>query len=408
MTIETERQLAELTFLQEMIRLASTARNWDELMRTVVDRSTMAMDCQVCSLYLVDRDGRGLTLAATNGVDRQQIGVARLDIGQGVTGLAAAERKPIVSADLRDDPRCAWIRGVDHARFSSMVAAPLIWNDQVVGVLNIKTVERRDFSEDEIRRLVTIAALLAGIVERGRLQLEAEAQLDSVRAIDQARAELLAVVTHRLRTPLAVIRAYVDLLGEAAAGAAPTPPERATEWQTAVLQQLEQLNSLVDSVLFSARGDGTLQIERRPFEVGPVIDELLTRLAPLLRRHQLNRYRQEARLAIGDADLFREVLELLLENAAKYAPPGVAIIVADWCQDGEVRVCVRDDGPGIPVPERESVFEPFVRLDASQRGHGIGLFAARRLMAGMGGRLWIEGGPTGGGQFVAALPEAVP
>ena len=84
--------------------------------------------------------------------------------------------------------------------------------------------------------------------------------------------------------------------------------------------------------------------------------------------------------------------------------------MADWSADGEVHVAVGDDGPGVPPPMRESVFEPFVRLDAGtdKPGTGVGLFAARRLVAAMGGRLWIEDKPAGGSQFVTALPEAPP
>lgn len=407
-SVSAEEELSELSFLQEMVQLATTARTWDDLMRIVVDRSTSAMQSQVCSLYLVDRDGQGLTLAATNGVDQQHIGVARLRIGEGLTGLAAKERKPMVSVDLRDDPRCAWIRGVDQERFSSMVAVPLLWNDQVVGVINIKTVERREFAEREIRRLASIAALLSGILERGRLQLEAEAQLDSMRAIDQARAELAAVVTHQLRTPLAVVRAYVDLLAEAAMqGASGEDATRRTEWHRAAVEQLGQLDGLVGSVVGSLRGEGPITLVAQRFEVTGLVDELLTRLAPLLRRHRLERYGHERRFAIGDPARFRQVLELLLENAAKYAPEGGRIVVADWIASGQVHVCVADDGAGVPVSERESVFEPFVRLNAQQRsGSGIGLFAARRLMTAMGGSVRIEDRPSGGSQFVASLPLA--
>jgi signal transduction histidine kinase len=78
--------------------------------------------------------------------------------------------------------------------------------------------------------------------------------------------------------------------------------------------------------------------------------------------------------------------------------------VADWTDGAEVRVAVGDDGPGVPPADRERVFEPFVRGETGDRpGSGVGLFAARRLMAGMGGRLWIEDRPGGGSQFVAAL-----
>jgi signal transduction histidine kinase len=395
----------ELAALREIVQLGTTAPTWDELMQLIVDRSTVAMAAEVCSLYLVDRDRAGMTLAATNGVDRQHVGVARLAIGQGISGLAAETHAPVVSTDLANDPRCAWIRGVDHERFTSILAVPLTVRDTVIGVLNVKTEERHDFSPGEIRRLATIASLLAGVVERRRLHLDTEAQLDSLRSIDHARAELIAVVTHQLRTPLAVVRAYLDLLAETAA---PHHDEVET-WHQAATGQVQRLDELVNAILDTVRADRLLTVEVRPFEVGAVIDEVLTRLAPLLRRHRLERYADGARTAVGDPARLAQVLELLLENAAKYAPPGGTIVVADWTERGEIHVAVGDDGPGIPTELRESVFEPFVRLDDTGRpGAGVGLFAARRLTAAMGGRLWIEDKPAGGSQFVTALPTVEP
>ena len=395
---------AELGALREIVQLAAGASTWDDLMQLIVDRSTGAMRAEVCSLYLVDRDGAGLTLAATNGVDREHIGVARLEIGQGITGLAASTRGPVVSTDLANDPRCAWIRGVDHERFTSILAVPLEVADRVVGVLNVKTEAHREFDDAEIRRLSTIASLLAGVVDRRRLHLETEAQLDGLRSVDQARAELIAVVTHQLRTPLAVVRAYLDLLAETA------DPARADEvagWHDAATGQVLRLNDLVDAILETVRADRLLTVEIKRFDVGPVIDEVLTRLAPLLRRHRLERYATGSRMALGDPARLAQVLELLLENAAKYAPPGAEIMVADWSADGEVRVAVGDDGPGVPPEMRESVFEPFVRLNETDApGTGVGLFAARRLVGAMDGRLWIEDKPAGGSQFVTALREA--
>jgi signal transduction histidine kinase len=392
----------ELAALREIVQLGTTAPTWDELMQLIVDRSTVAMNAEVCSLYLVDRDGAGMTLAATNGVDRQHVGVARLAIGQGISGIAAETRSAVVSTDLANDPRCAWIRGVDHERFTSILAVPLVAGDRTIGALNVKTEARREFTAAEVRRLSTIASLLAGVVERRRLHLETEAQLDSLRSIDQARAELIAVVTHQLRTPLAVVRAYLDLLGEAAEGAG---HGEATAWHAAATGQVARLDELVGTILDTVRADRLLTVEVRPFEVGAVLDEVLTRLAPLLRRHRLERYTDGPREAIGDPARLAQVIELLLENAAKYAPPGATIVVADWTERGEVHLAVGDDGPGIPPDLRESVFEPFVRLDDTGRpGAGVGLFAARRLVAAMGGRLWIEDKPAGGSQFVTALP----
>src|ERR687895_2881074 len=95
----SEEQLEQLRFLHRVARLATTARTWDELLETVVDGTRDALHADVTSLYLLDRDGAYLTLAATNGLDRFQIGRARVPYGEGVTGRVALEREALVIPD---------------------------------------------------------------------------------------------------------------------------------------------------------------------------------------------------------------------------------------------------------------------------------------------------------------------
>jgi signal transduction histidine kinase len=113
-------------------------------------------------------------------------------------------------------------------------------------------------------------------------------------------------------------------------------------------------------------------------------------------------------VARGDEARFRQVLEQLLENEAKYAPPGYGVSIGAWREGSDIRTYVTDDGPGVPIADWESVFEPFVRIEGRGRGSGIGLFAARRLMDAMGGRVWLEPNGFGGSRFVVSLPAASP
>ena len=395
------RRLAELTFLEEVARLATSARTWDELMRTIIDRATAAADAEVCSVYLVDRDGSGLTLAATNGLDRDQIGVARLPMGVGITGRAAKTRRPQVSLNVRRDRRFAWLQGLDEPRLTSMCSVPLVWNDAVVGVLNVQTVRRRVFRRADVRFLDTLAALLAGIVEKGRLQAEAEAQVDSLRAIDAARASLVTIVTHELRTPLAVVRASLELIGAETAAAG---VERAAGWEAEALRQVDRLDSMVDSILASLRVLREEPPRLEPIDVAAVVDGILESLGAILRRHQLvATFDDRPLLAVGSAELLGRLLEYLLENAAKYAPAAGRIEVFGWREGGRVLLAVTDDGPGIPPEWRERIFEPFVRRDDSPRGAGIGLFAARHLARAMHGELRLEDRLPAGSQFVLEL-----
>ncbi len=413
-TGRSQDAIAELRFLHRLLGLATTAQTWEELLETVVDGTRDALAASVSSLYLLDRDGSRLTLAATNGLDRFQIGRAVVPFGEGITGRVAASREPMVIPDVAADPRFLWVRGIDQRRFvASMLSVPLTWHDQVVGVLNVQTEDHREFTGPDVAQLTAIADLLAGIVEKGRLQREAEAQVEQLKALDQARNELVALVTHELRTPLAVVRAYTDLLADEPRldGRSSRDPERrATRaaWARGTTEQIERLDRLVDSILESVRVVPDRPADLRTIDLAPLVDDLLNELGPLLARHRLRIGGSRALHAMADRGRLRQVLEHLLENAVKYAPPDSAIEVTWRLDEGLIRMEITDDGPGIPPEWRDRIFEPYARHEtATARGSGIGLYAARRLAESMGARLWCEPAPSGGARFVLALPAAV-
>lgn len=406
-------QLEQLRFLHRVARLATTAQTWDELLETVVDETRDALHADVSSLYLLDRDGAYLTLAATNGLDRFQIGRARVPFGEGVTGRVALTGTSAVIEDIEADPRFLWVRGIDQRRFiTSMLSVPLAWNGQTVGVLNIQTERRRVFTDTDVAQLGAIADLLAGIVEKGRQQQEAVQRADELKAIDEARAELIALVTHELRTPLAVVRAYADLLAEEPAlegrgSRDQIRRDRRASWHDGTIAQIERLDRLVDSILASVRVVPDLPASVEPTDVAELVAEVVAGLSPMLARHEVNVTGGVRLHALSDPPRLRQMLEHLVENAVKYAPPGTHIRI-DWAMaEGAVRIGVQDDGPGIPPEWRERIFEPYARRDThTARGSGIGLYAAKRLAESMGGHLWCEPAQDQGARFVIALPAA--
>jgi signal transduction histidine kinase len=406
--------LSELRFLHHVLRLATTARSWDELLETVVDGTRDALRADITSLYLLDRDGRHLTLAATNGLDKHQIGRAQVPFAEGITGRVAASREPMVIPDVGSDPRFLWVRGIDQRRFvASMVSVPLSWHDQVVGVLNAQTEEHRDFTPHDVANLSAIADLLAGIVEKGRLQREAEAQVEQLRALDRARNELIALVTHELRTPLAIVRAYADLLAdepplEGRESRDPSRREQRASWHLGTVEQVDRLDRLVDSILASVRVEPDQAATLATVDIEQAIRGILADLQPLLHRHKPIVVSSGALHVVVDGSHLRKILEHLLENAVKYAPPDTRIWI-DWqLVEGVARLGITDEGPGIPEEWRERIFEPYARRDTqTARGSGIGLYAAKRLAETMGSRLWSEPALSGGARFVLAMPAAL-
>ena len=339
------------------------------------------------------------------------MGRISLAVGEGVTGAAAAERRRSRCPTSGVDQRFMFLGGFDRAGLTSMLSVPLTWNDRVVGVLNVQSVETRRFAPGEISFLSTIAALLGGIVEKGRLGREQEAQLEALTALDAARAELLSVVTHELRTPLSVVRAYVDLLADAAAGIGEAPARASAEdWRNAAGRpdHPPRPAGRLDPRVGARRGPrrpAAPAVRRWPGR-RPRRSELLATAAPQpsapLRASPVGRL-----LAVGDEARFRQVIEQLLENEAKYAPRGWGVSVGTWHQAGEVRIYVTDDGPGIPSRSGSRYSCPSSgRPAGAAAGPASASYAARRLMEAMGGRVWIEGNGYGGSRFVVAMPVA--
>src|SRR5437867_3394366 len=98
---DAERKLRELSFLHEVAQLASSARDWDEMLRVVIGRTTDAMGAEVSSLYLLERSDGVLRLVATNGLNRGGIGRATLRVGEGIVGWVANARVPLATRDVR-------------------------------------------------------------------------------------------------------------------------------------------------------------------------------------------------------------------------------------------------------------------------------------------------------------------
>ena len=406
----------ELRTLHEFLRLATTARTWNELLETVVDGTRDALHADVTSLYLLDRDGLNLRLAGTNGLDRHQIG--QRDRAVRRRGSPAAWRRCArrwSSRTSRTTPGSCGSGGSTSAGSShSMLSVPLTWRDQVVGVLNVQTETHRNFTDGDVAQLSAIADLLAGIVEKGRLQAEAEAQVEQLVALDRARSELIALVTHELRTPLAVVRAYTDLLAE-------EPPlvdrnlarrqaarQTRAAWHSGTLDQIERLDRLVDSILTSVRVIPDQPAAVETVDLAAMVGEPRGRAGAAARPPPDHAGALATPPRPGGSRPPSTGAGAPARERGEVRAPGHA--GRDRLADRRGGRAHRHRGPRPGDPARVAGTDlRAVRTprDVDRAGSGIGLYAARRLAESMKGRLWCEPGASGGARFVLALPAAV-
>ena len=284
-------------------------------------------------------------------------------------------------------------------------AVPIVGAEDPVGML---VVVRRaglgGLSEADERLLSSCARQIAVALERERLDLELEEHRASSET-SEIRAALFSSVTHDLRTPLASIKASVtSLLGDEAAH----DERQRHELLQTVLEETDWLNRLLGNILDLAKvRAGTLVPAKEPTAVEDVVESVLHRLTPMLARLRVRTLvRPDLPDVPADPVQLDQVLTNLLENAARFSPPSgeIQISVAEW--QGAVRVSVADHGPGIPLDEREHVFEAFYRHgdEGGRSGSGLGLAIAKAIVLAHGGRIWVEGTPGGGATVLFDLP----
>ncbi|MGZ8566475.1 MAG: sensor histidine kinase, partial [Actinomycetota bacterium] len=266
--------------------------------------------------------------------------------------------------------------------------------------------EAEGLAPEDVRVLEGASRQIAIVLERSELDSQvAAARAQAERS--QARAALFSSVTHDLRTPLASIKAAVSSLLQ---DEVELDVAEEHELLTTVSEETDRLNRLVGNILELAKvRAGALVPAKQPTAIDEVIESVLHRMQPSLRRVRVRTLLRDVPDVPMDPVQIDQVLTNLLENAARFSPPGgeIVISVAPWHSGVQVRVV--DHGPGVAPADRERVFEPFVRggsagPDASGGSAGLGLAIARAIVLAHGGRIAIEGAPGGGAAVVFELP----
>jgi signal transduction histidine kinase len=217
------------------------------------------------------------------------------------------------------------------------------------------------------------------------------------------RAQFAAAAAHELRTPLAGLQLYGDMLADGLGN-----PDRAQDYARRVSEEAARLGRVVANVLdFSRLERGNLTVTPRPGDAAPVVRDAIERARPALERGGviLETDIPDSLPARLDADALARILGNLLDNADKYGRAGDRTITVTAARDGDrVTITVRDGGPGVRAGTQQAIFQPFTRgvTDDGPPGLGLGLSLSRSLARAMGGDLALRpGGP--GATFVVTL-----
>ncbi|MFN3869097.1 MAG: ATP-binding protein [Hyphomicrobiaceae bacterium] len=239
---------------------------------------------------------------------------------------------------------------------------------------------------------------------------------DQLREADRLKDEFMSTVSHELRTPLTSIRSFSEILQDDP----DMPAEQRGAFLGIIVSESERLTRLINQVLDLAKIEaGRMQWHMRDLAIEPVVRDAAASLAPIFERDGVDlRIDAEPDLppVRADGDRLIQVIINLVSNAEKFCPKPGGRVIIDVRRDGDMaRVRVIDNGPGIPVAEREAIFDKFYQVRANNQldanplgmaGTGLGLAISERIVVQFGGRIWVEATSSAGSTFTFTVPFA--
>lgn len=287
-----------------------------------------------------------------------------------------------------------------------IVVVPLRVEGRVMGFLSLeRSAPAPKWDEQTPQLLRHVATVFNNALERGRTMTELQHSKELAERQTLAKSELLANISHELRTPMNGIIGLCNLLLES--GLAPNQREDAAALQQTAQSLLGLLNDILD---FSKIEAGKMQVELRPCHLHDLLRSVVKVFSPLAKNVNTRLELQSApglpSLVRTDPFRLRQILNNLCSNAVKFTTNGEIVITAepDALAPDMLRLSVRDTGTGIPVEQQHHIFERFAQAGGPSirrfQGTGLGLAISKRLCEMLGGRIWVESEAGKGATFI--------
>ena len=388
-----KQSIATLGQLIHISRHLNSTLEMRPLLQQIVESARDLTDADGASILLMESDNT-LRFAAACGPDATLLDFTEVPLDNSLAGWVVKNRQMLIVEDVLSDPRHFVIQSVNPTQ--SLLAVPMIFGDQVIGVLeSVATKTRHSFTPEDIETLETLASIAAVAVQNARLF---------------EQSDWVAEVVHEIRTPLTAILSYADLLQRPDI----TDSMRA-QFVSIIQQETQRVNALATQFLDLARLEsGRIRMAQQRIHIGEIITAAANTIRPTVTNNRQNlrmEFPADLPCTVGDDQRIHQVLLNLLSNAAKYSDPGDTITLAAKMTHDEMVVSVSDTGPGIPEDQLPRLFHKFSRLPGKERqvtGTGLGLVISRQIIEAHHGQIWVESEVGKGTTFCFSLPIIAP
>jgi signal transduction histidine kinase len=381
----------------------------DDVLNQTAEQIGRAARADRCFIRLMDASDGELGLIGHEWTDDGVEPAGETGLQFPVSTLAARTGKTQsvsdVLTDVRlNDPSLPSPGNLLQVGTHAVLATPLLWGGEVMGVVACHSVTPREWRESDVALVEAAAREVSVALHHARLYEAAVDTAAKLRELDQLRSDFVSMVSHELRSPMTVVGGIAHLL----------------EWRRDKLSDKEidellqslgrearRLTRLVSEFLdMEAMERGRFTLDQAEFDVLELAVEAMVD-AGYAQRTEVSSTAADAAVT-ADRDRVKQVLLNLLTNAAKFSPDDQNVLVEVDPGPNEVRVSVSDRGPGIPPEEQKNLFRRFSKLSTTvgrAPGSGFGLYVSRTIVELHGGRMWVESMPGEGAKFIFSLPR---
>ena len=415
---EARRHAFELETLAQISAALRTAKTVTELMPILMRKTVEAMNAAYSVLFLVDQETGELISQESfpPGVYRSGL---RQSPDDGITGHVAANREIYVSEDIVNDPLLSLLPE-ERACFQgtkSTISAPLQTPDKVVGVMHIGSVERHLFTEADMRLLTAVSNIAANALNRAAIMDTLEERVTArtqelaeantrLKELDLLKSKFIADISHELRTPVATLNLYMDLLQRG-------KPKKKPKYMQILRQKTDLLVRLTDDILNISRLN--LYEGERPFTAVNLNETIAIVIAMYQERAQAAditlSFSPAAHLPVvwAERNQLLQAITNLIDNALNYTLVGsVQVTTRLTANAHEICLQIKDTGIGIAPEEIPHVFQRFYRGQTigqlNEPGTGLGLAIVNEIVALHNGRIELESEVGQGSVFQVYLP----
>ena len=389
--------------IREILEAIQAKQPLEEVMQLILRWACTITDSVHGSFITIDHADKSLRITSVYGPDwTDDIRNRRLRLGQGITGRVAATGKPYLCHDTAQDPN--YITWFSYVR--SEMTVPVYLQKEIWGIINLDGLKPNEYNETSLNQINLFAQLAASAIDlRLKWDLEQRMQAELLQAEKLATlGKLIAGIAHEINNPLTAI------LGGASVLAYDIENPEHKETLEAIAHEAQRAADLVKNLLaFSRRQSGNMQV--------CAINDIIRDTCGLI-RHQLKL--KNIRLTVGTPDLSPlvkvnslqiEQVILNLINNAEHAiemegrSDGNITVEVEEDQDS-VTIHIIDNGIGMPIEVRESIYDPFFTTKEVGKGTGLGLSIAQGIIQAHGGKIICSSGLHAGASFTVTLPRA--